>query len=895
MTDMLSMYSFLDITKSYSAEPRFAISQDLQAMVSNLPTTGITEYSFHSQIGFGLRKAWDAHTAYTLPKCFTDWTFFGPFNTYVYKESSTLVMKVYKGEFVGADSAQHLWQTLPTTPLDLSSFEGKTVTTVNGRPWLDYYSDFANEYLSTSRDPNTRLNEAIDVSLEGGPFRWTNGLMPPNNTITLGFSDSTSQEFDMLAYYTPKEFSGNLNCTHTTSRRAANNHDKKEEADVLSQERELIPFTKLHQGDDASRRQDSLDQTSSSFTAVPLAPVCNTDGTQCYSTGMVSLSSDFTNQAVVMRVSSFSPNIADLNTESDIHVFASEFSEAATQAAAGLNNGSFTKFIIDVRGNGGGYLSLGYFADYCLTGDDGSTTGTPLSRPGRIRHNDGFDQIASICGACTWENGTSTVCRMCKAHRVGKLFLYDQWGPDTHTNHFTNGSELYCPAGGTLDAGCVGDGYLRDGSTCTQLSHRLYSQFNVSASYYSSPAASCPKSFAKNNAQLYVLSDGLCGSTCSVFVRGLQTEGYAKAIAIGGKLDTPMAVASFGGGQVWSKTVTEALPSGFEAIRAAAGVAATAQVPDGFPTFFPSAGSGIAFVPQEMGETETASGVLKFPGIPAEFIFQPADIRMYFSSASFQPATPAGLEALYQEAITKIASCSGADCDQCSGTSSAETGCGADPSIATCIATSAPTVTPTPAPTAGFNANFTITLGGISVSSFDSTAQQSFKSVVATNAGSHCGSSGSSICSALDVTISAFARRDIAVSFQLNTNSQSAATEARSTLSTYLESSQFVTDLNNEGGVLASVTSAQVTSGLAESSDDNTALIIGLCAAAGVLLLVGVSIVVYCMFFKDKDNKEALPPSPQGQPGPMPTFELSKHQADNQASAGVPPVPDEQI
>ena len=64
-----------DITANYTAEPRFAVQVDLPAMVSALPTSGVTEYSFHSQIGLGFRKAWDTHTQYTLPSCFTDWTY----------------------------------------------------------------------------------------------------------------------------------------------------------------------------------------------------------------------------------------------------------------------------------------------------------------------------------------------------------------------------------------------------------------------------------------------------------------------------------------------------------------------------------------------------------------------------------------------------------------------------------------------------------------------------------------------------------------------------------------------------------------------------------------------------------------------------------------------------
>ena len=99
-------------------------------------------------------------------------------------------------------------------------------------------------------------------------------------------------------------------------------------------------------------------------------------------------------------------------------------------------------------------------------------------------------------------------------------------------------------------------------------------------------------------------------------------------------------------------------------------MAATAQVPDGFPTALPSAGSGFAFVPQEVIDSQQVGGAPKYPGIPNEFIFHPAEIRMFYSSTSVFVDTTAGLEALYQEAITRIISCANADCDMCDGTTS---------------------------------------------------------------------------------------------------------------------------------------------------------------------------------------------------------------------------------
>jgi len=65
----------------------------------------------------------------------------------------------------------------------------KYVTTINGVPWESWLQRWANDYISVSRDPNTRFNEAVDPYFEGGPFMLLN-LMPEGN-VTLAFNDST--------------------------------------------------------------------------------------------------------------------------------------------------------------------------------------------------------------------------------------------------------------------------------------------------------------------------------------------------------------------------------------------------------------------------------------------------------------------------------------------------------------------------------------------------------------------------------------------------------------------------------------------------------------------------------------------------------------------------------
>ena len=94
MANYLSMYSYLDITKNYTAEPRFAVTNDLAAIVAAIPTSGITEYEFHSRINLAVRANRDAHTQYTPPQCISGWRHTIRLRLYVYQSGDSLVAKV---------------------------------------------------------------------------------------------------------------------------------------------------------------------------------------------------------------------------------------------------------------------------------------------------------------------------------------------------------------------------------------------------------------------------------------------------------------------------------------------------------------------------------------------------------------------------------------------------------------------------------------------------------------------------------------------------------------------------------------------------------------------------------------------------------------------------------
>ena len=170
------------------------------------------------------------------------------------------------------------------------------------------------------------------------------------------------------------------------------------------------------------------------------------------------------------------------------------------------------------------------------------------------------------------------------------------------------------------------------------------------------------------------------------------------------------------------------------------------------------------------------------------------------------------------------------------------------------------TATPSAAPTAvstTYAANFEVELTGISSADFDADAQSSFSTVVAANSGSICGSGSASTCTSADVSISSTTRRSVAVSFSLGVYSSDSASSAVTTLSAYMNSGNFTTDLIASGasgrpaplshriecnGVellctgLSGITGTSVTSATTSGSSDSSS---GLSTGAIVGIVVG--------------------------------------------------------
>jgi len=135
-----------------------------------------------------------------------------------------------------------------------------------------------------------------------------------------------------------------------------------------------------------------------------------------------------------------------------------------------------------------------------------------------------------------------------------------------------------------------------------------------------------------------------------------------------------------------------------------------------------------------------------------------------------------------------------------------------------------------------------IELVGITTAQFGNSQQTTFKTTIADNAGTVCGTTSSTrACTASDVSLT-FSRRDVRVSYTLTVASTASAT-AGSTLDAYTGSSQFATDLTS-AGVSVTSTATTSTAAAASSTSSDTYIIIAVVAA---VLVLAVGMLIFCM------------------------------------------------
>lgn len=144
-----------------------------------------------------------------------------------------------------------------------------------------------------------------------------------------------------------------------------------------------------------------------------------------------------------------------------------------------------------------------------------------------------------------------------------------------------------------------------------------------------------------------------------------------------------------------------------------------------------------------------------------------------------------------------------------------------------------------------------IKLVGITTAEFGTSQQTAFKTTIADNAGTVCGTTSSTrACTASDVSLT-FSRRDVSVSYTLTVASTASAT-AGSTLDTYTGSSQFATDLISAGVSVTSTATTGTAAAASSTSSDTSTYIIIVVVVAMLVLAVGM------FFFRMRSRPEKM-------------------------------------
>jgi len=281
-------------------------------------------------------------------------------------------------------------------------------------------------------------------------------------------------------------------------------------------------------------------------------------------------------QVIALQILDFVPQ----NNQDFLNVVSTAITTGQNQNAPFL--------IIDVRGNGGGDICLGYQTINLITGE--------VHPEGR------YDIIQS------------PLAQAVATAAVGANyppFSANYWNKPDGT--VFQDITWYTP----------GTSYFRGGITDT------YSQRIYHACTY--PPTTPPYLFQK----IAVLSDGTCGSTCAVFTSHLDEVDNVITVAMGGISGNAMQYFSFPGGEVLPLT-------GFQAAASFLGVTNQTLVPPVFPNTAELTFAFLEIYPWFKNQTQL--------NLPLEFIFRAASHRL--NAWPQPGETPAQQMALYQQVAT---------------------------------------------------------------------------------------------------------------------------------------------------------------------------------------------------------------------------------------------------
>ena len=509
------LYQFTDLAVNASAPYNIAV--DLVAENRAMAATEYSsDYSFHRAVQRVYNRLFDAHTFYALPLPYQQLTTLRPFTfacalvnasqiVYAIQETTILESFTYTDlrKLAGVDG-----------PADLTSYIGVPVSLINGQPAVDYLVQLASNY-GTYKDPGVRLNSFL--RLNSGPSFGVSPYMADIDSIPLSFSFLDGRNLALNPIVLVAQPWGGSAELVAQIRAAASVGVSSVLAGYGPAENDirrlLVPASpyELHYQryvrylvrDNQTQKR----QTDSSLEYVPVGDAI-AGVIQC---GFLQSNISGTIEAVILKIASFSPPGSMAGLFSDIVVNCRNLS-ALTEVEA---------LLVDLSDNGGGYVSLAQLAAWAVS---------PRYRQDLLTTQFEFD--VRIPGA-----------------PLGPDFILPQVNQSRPCQNAS-----FAP--------------FDDPNMFVQLSRSgrvssyspIYSSGELS--WEMLPAIADGLDSLGYIPRVVLITDGTCGSACSMFETSIVNDNAGTIVSFGGILGQPMDTSSFGGGTVleWSDYISALTP-----------------------------------------------------------------------------------------------------------------------------------------------------------------------------------------------------------------------------------------------------------------------------------------------------------------------------------------------
>lgn len=466
---LADMYVYRDINiNSGGSDP---VKVDLVKELKNMRTkTYSSNYDFHTDLHQLFLDGRDIHTQYPLPVCMSAFVFYQPFTLYSTVDDRTKkqVLTV-SANFVRNDD---LYNFAP------GAFDGYFVKKINNVDAMTAFLDYVNNNVADKQEAN-RFNSGLGLGFS--PFTVRSGVIPETSSITWTLTNPITND------------------------------------DIVV----VAPWYAISSISYSSASDYATRCLSSDVTTACTGVTAKREAPHPFHTRTLAELEDGT---VLSRFSSW--YLTSFNTKTGVIVVPS-FADASKspfwlcQAFAVLYLESahryhFDELMVDVSGNGGGYIDTGLFLAGLIEKDVADIPNT----------ND-FDQIRSDF----WDEAISV--------------YFDDFTAAQHENFTEAGLDslfLRYPAGKSKLANPVkswytpGNSYTRGGKT-SKYSEKVEIDYATDSDLSDFLQTIIESKFYESYASedILVITNGLCYSTCSFFVRSLQLS------------SDPITVVGYGG------------------------------------------------------------------------------------------------------------------------------------------------------------------------------------------------------------------------------------------------------------------------------------------------------------------------------------------------------------